>query len=388
MKTINELLSLLKEHKCEIDVKHISYKPISRRMHAMPAELTDTEKQAVAEAVVKASTTSEMKAALEAGDKLISEKQTIKFTWAQDRFCISSITGNDSRANVSILLKIPGSVELPESAPKNLPRVFGTFVWRNYAVVKDAVLNIEKLPVVLNRKAYDELTAEGAIAAPWLEGHIYEIDLGQFKMTNWTDPLNPKEYAQDQLNLVYAKASRKVLKHFSEQLEPKDALRRSRTLKEMYGEETATWLESIGITDNGYAPKTEANEPTEHYEVQELQVKAKGLTIPSVNALLKKLDGNKKLNSGDQYLKTVMDQVAEALDSLKTTEEKIEWLKSAKQENSEEIEHLSYILEAKKMAIIADGAWFEGYTKGRTAEIQHPCGYTLEVSMSVAKIYK
>lgn len=385
MKTINELLGLLKEHKCEIDVKHISYKPISRKMYTKPAELTDTEKKEVTEAVVKANTTSEMKAALEAGDKLISEKQAIKFTWAQDRFRISSITGNDSRANVSILVKIPGSVELPESAPQNLPRIFGTFIWRNYAVVKDAVLNIEKLPVVLNRKAYDKLTAEGVITAPWLEGYIYEIDLGQFKITNWTDPLNPKEYAQDQLNLIYAKASKKVLKHFSEQLEPKD---NSKTLKEMYGEEATNWLESIGITDNGYAPKTEAHEPTEYYEAKELQVKAKGLTIPSVNTLLKKLDGNKKLNSGDQYLKKVMDQVTEVLDSLKTAEEKINWLKSAKRENTEEIDHLSDILEMKKMAIIADGAWFEGYTKGQTAEIQHPCGYTLEVSTSISKIYK
>ena len=129
----------------------------------------------------------------------------------------------------------------------------------------------------------------------------------------------------------------------------------------MYGEESAKWLESMGMTDNGYAPKTERKEPTESYETRELSIKTIGMDIPSVNALLRKIESGRRLNLGDEHLRAIMGQVTEALDALNTDEEKLEWLEATMRKSSEEIDRLSSILEAKRMAIIADGAWLKSY---------------------------
>ena len=366
MMTINGLLELLRKSKCEIDVRSISCRRSPR-----PVELTDTERQALTN---------------EHG--MNESKAAIKFNWAKDRLCISSVVGNETRANISIRVKIPGTCGLPVDRPSNLPKTFETFIWRNVAIVKDGELSVERLPVALSKDAYDRLSEARVMNEPWAEDHVYEIDLTQFALTSWKGPLDPEEYAQDHLNLLYAKATRKVLRHLIEQYLPKEHLK---TIKEMYGEESATWLESIGMTDNGYAPKTERKEPTESYEVRELSIKTIGVDIPSVNALLRKIEGNKKLNAGDEYLKTVMSQVTEALNEFNTNKEKLEWLEATRRENSEEIDRLSSILEAKRMAIIADGAWFENYgpqKDGMTvALIDASCGCRLEIALKTTKTH-
>lgn len=366
--TINGLLDLLRKSKCEIDVRSISCRRSPR-----PVELTDTERQALAN-----------EAANEHG--MNESKATLKFNWAKDRLCISSVVGNETRANISILVKIPGTCELPDDRPSNLPKTFETFIWRNVAIVKDGELSVETLPVALSKDAYDMLSEAGMMNEPWAEGHVYKIDLTQFALTSWKGPLDPEEYAQDHLNLLYAKATRKVLRHLIEQYSPKEHLK---TIREMYGEESAKWLESMGMTDNGYAPKTERKEHTESYEARELSIKTIGMDIPSVNALLRKIEGNKKLNAGDEYLKTVMSQVTEALDGLKTDKEKLEWLEATMRKSSEEIDRLSSILEAKRMAIIADGAWFKSYgpqEDGITvALIETSCGCRLKIALKTTK---
>lgn len=366
MMTINGLLDLLRKSKCEIDVRSISCRRSPR-----PVELTDTERQALAN---------------EHG--MNDPKAALKFNWAKDRLCISSVVGNETKANISILMKIPGTCELPEDRPSNLPKTFETFIWRNVAIVKDGELSVETLPVALSKDAYDRLSEARVMNEPWIEGHIYKIDLTQFALTSWKGPLDPEEYAQDHLNLLYAKATRKVLRHLIEQYLPEEHLK---TIKETYGEESAAWLESIGMTDNGYAPKTERKEHTESYEARELSIKTIGMDIPSVNALLRKIDGNKKLNAGDEYLKTVMSQVTKALNELNTNEEKLEWLEATRRENSEEIDRLSSILEAKRMAIIADGAWFKNYgpqEDGITvALIDASCGCRLKIALKTTKTH-
>lgn len=362
--TINGLLDLLRKSKCEIDVRSISCRRSPR-----PVGLTDTERQALSNEC-----------------SMNEPKAALKFNWAKDRLCISSVVGNETRANISILVKIPGTCELPEDRPSNLPKAFETFIWRNVAIVKDGELSVETLPVALSKDAYDMLSEAGMMNEPWAEDHVYKIDLTQFALTSCKGPLDPEEYAQDHLNLLYAKATRKVLRHLIEQYLPEEHLK---TIREMYGEESARWLESMGMTDNGYAPKTERKEHTESYEAKELTIKTIGMDIPSVNALLRKIESGRRLNSGDEYLRAIMGQVTEALDALNTDKEKLEWLEATMRKSSEEIDRLSSILEAKRMAIIADGAWFKSYgpqEDGITiALIDASCGCRLKIALKTTK---
>ena len=78
---------------------------------------------------------------------------------------------------------------------------------------------------------------------------------------------------------------------------------RAQTLSEIYGKDAAEWLLSIGISDQGFSPKTVLTPATDRYMATELITKMKGLSsIPSFNAFKKKMDERKKLNPADQIM--------------------------------------------------------------------------------------
>lgn len=379
---ITQFLNILKSTRSPIDLRHIEYDRIGKKADIKEAELTETESNKIAEAVTDATNVQEMTKALNMGEQLIASKQ-VKFEWAQDRHSISSVVGNETRANLSIKVSIPGTVELPETRPEGLPRVFGTSTWRNYCVVRDGALNISKLPVQLTKEAHTALVGAGHKIGPWLQGHIYEIDLAQFELTDKVK-LDLSEFAGTVFTEVEEKASKKVYKHFLDALKGPE---KSKTLTELYGQEAAEWLKTIGITDQGWAPATETGGTTETYKAEELSVKVKGFAVPSVNALQKKLDASKKLNAGEQYLKKTMDTVRKELDAMSDDQKRIEHLEKLMSSTKTVLDELAEKLTDYQMAIIGKGLWFEGLTKGETA-VARMQDATIEVSVVNATIEK
>lgn len=348
---ITAFLDVLKATGAKVDLKHIAYNRITTKSVVKDAELTDKENEKIADAVVNASTTDEMAKALELGEQLIASKR-VKFEWSTDRHPIAQVTGNETRANIGIMVNIPGTVELPEGRPTSLPKVFGTFVWRNYCVVRDGELNISVLPIEITKQAHEQLTTAGVKLGPWLQGHIYEVDMAQFEMTDLVR-IEPRPYAKLLLEETYAKAVKKVLKHFMDQVKGPE---KSKTLTELYGQEAAEWLATLGITDQGYAPASEKQQPTTTYEAKVLSIKTKGLTIPSVAGLQKKLEAGKKLNPGDQYLATVYQDISDQVGRLPDDQSKITLLELKTRENKKILADVGAKLSECKMAILTPRA--------------------------------
>lgn len=297
--TVLDLLSLLKESRCKIDLGKLKYNRIGRRSEP-DKRLTDEEKKSLIEAIENAQDQSEVSAAVE---KMVAAKKEIKFNWSKKQHVIKSLTWNETRPNVSMLFQIEGTAEIGEN-DYQLPKEFKTAIWRNYTIIRDGLLNIDVLPVVLTKSAYDVLSANNVLNfdEPFVEEKLYEIDLRRMPLLNesMVEEVSAKEYFSKLYDFLTVKATKKICNAFMDEI---SAPERAQTLSEIYGKDAAEWLLSIGISDQGFSPKTVLTPATDRYMATELIAKMKGLSsIPSFNAFKKKMDEGKKLNPADQIM--------------------------------------------------------------------------------------
>jgi len=79
-------------------------------------------------------------------------------TNAKDGYPISNLVYNEDRPNISIQIRKEGTVDLSSRLPAEfkgntlgkVPEQFPSFVFRNYTIIKDGLVNVEKLPVRIN----------------------------------------------------------------------------------------------------------------------------------------------------------------------------------------------------------------------------------------------
>jgi len=191
---------------------------------------------------------------------------------------LTSLVWNENRANLSVLCRIEGTVELPENQYdiKSVP----SFQYRSYTLIKDGILNITKLPVNYTEDLYNLLLSKG-INAEIQEDYII-LDLGSLPLVNRAMVKNcsANDLARQEWELIKLQGRKKVYDYYRKALFPKE----SKSYAGTYGQEAAEWLQQNGITDyNGFAPKTTAAESTDFYMSVNLLTKVKGLSsLPKV----------------------------------------------------------------------------------------------------------
>jgi hypothetical protein len=221
----------------------------------------------------------------------------LKFTAEpmDEGYPISSLTFNENRPNVSFLVRKSGTVDLRARLPEGLkvPAQYKTHVFRNYAAIKDGLVNIEQLPVNLTSSSFETLRAklgsdykrvldvdligEGQAARAVGTLNLRELPVINRKMIK---DVSARDFFELQYKLLAAQAEQKVYNSFQKEIAPKE---RSQGLKELYGEDGAAWLKEQGITDGGFAPKSVQAESTDFYMGKELKVSLKGYSkLPSL----------------------------------------------------------------------------------------------------------
>ena len=82
-----------------------------------------------------------------------------KATPSEDGYKLESLVYNENKPNISVLVKKYGTVDLSGSKarPATIPESFPTFVYRNYAIVKDGIVNVKLLPVKASKATMDEV---------------------------------------------------------------------------------------------------------------------------------------------------------------------------------------------------------------------------------------
>jgi len=269
---------------------------------------------------------------------------------------VTNLVYNSSRPNVSLQTLITGSVELPENE-FDLKRV-PSIQWRNYAVVKDGLLNMTSLPLLMPRETYDTIKGMDGVEIDLIE----EYDDGAESTTNGVyavvtlerTPVINRAMSQsvdfnDFCDIVRRSFEVKgLLKGLKSCLTEKDG--KVEGLKDKYGEEAAKWLSDLGVRDYGFSPKVTVKDATDFYYSTELEYKVKGLSsLPSANAIQKKIDADKPLTVSEYLVKQGM---------VKGLGKGDEEVKHLIKKYTEESRHLDYELSQVVYTIVIGKTWF------------------------------
>ena len=370
--TVLEVIDDIKRVGGKLALDRLSYNRIGRQIE-MSEDLSKAETQTLAEAIASSSSVANIKAETDKALKLASERARMKFIRNSDLVRIDGFTYNETRPNISMLCHIDGKVGLPSDAPYALPSDFYTSVFRNYTIIKDGLLNINDLPIEV----------DDALKALWKskgvpmdeDGNVCVLHLRKMPLISerMVNAVSATALANDTYEWMRAKADAKVCKGFLDAIRPSE---KSATLKDKYGDECAEYLKSVGITDNGFSPKTKLAAPTDKYVGTEFAVKFKGFsTIPSYNALLKKLSSGKSLTSAESLLKPKYDEC----ESHKNDSDFADWLSAEIAKANARADALYEKIVEAKFAILVGQTWFSDLAIENPTLTSHGVAVTFEI---------
>lgn len=328
---------------CEFYPGHpeFQYNRIGRKKIAIGSTLTDSDKQRLAEA-------KNVNEANQILKELEEKKVDIEFVDINPNkgYSITDLVWNEKRANLSIRIYIEGEVILPKNK-YNIERVT-SFKYNTFTIIKDCIVNVEKLPVSYS----DELKAildkndvkyEFSLNndANSLLINTIVIDLTSLPIVNkgMVKAVSANELAKREWELIKLQGEKKVYDYYKKSLFPKT----SKSYVEMLGQEAADWLKEIGITDfNGFAPKVTSAESTDFYMSVNLETKIKGLSsIPKVEDALAKIKAGKELKISEWVMADAIKKYLAQLDS--------DMYKSLSEEQQKEV--LKTYLETKSATL-------------------------------------
>lgn len=261
---------------------------------------------------------------------LASKKDALKLVYdpAPNGYPVSTLTFNEDRPNVSILVRRPATVDIsariPDEFKGKLPEKFPVTAHRNYTLVKDGLVHLDKLPLKLSvgsRQVIKDVIAEGRAPAEAFQGLEGDgpviIDLRSLPVINrkQVKSVSAKSFFTTQYNLSKAQAAQKVYNGY---LKDKLPAKVSASFTAQYGAEAATWLKEQGITDNGFQPpKTTIAAAKDKYMGKELHVSLKGLSsLPSIKEAKEKMakaagdkTGKTKLTASVGLMKASVEEV-------------------------------------------------------------------------------
>lgn len=386
--TLLQLLKLLQtddENRVLLTNPAFKYNRIGRGRVDSNTKLTDAEQAELDALTTELSTvkkdlakTKEISAKIAA---LTNKPEPLKFVEDKDGgemgYSVSNLVFNEDRPNVSILVRKEGTVDLSSRLPDEfkgkglgkIPEHFSSFVFRNYTIVKDGLVNVSALPVRLSRETANELKTqlpEGALSD--LQGRQnhgeYLIDLTKLPVINrqMVKDASARTLFEKHWELTKARAAQKVYNSYMKEKFPG---KKSEGFSALYGEEGSKWLAEQGITDySGFGPKMVQTEASDVYMAKTLEVKLKGYsTIPSLNEF-KKQAAKGKFNGPAELMKPAVDEVEAFLasdvyngaadkDSLLQT-----WLGDKAKDVTSKVRRLLFDVAQIKFTVIIGGIWF------------------------------
>jgi hypothetical protein len=290
------------------------YNRIGRKRVAAGSILTDAEKQRLAEAKNVTEATAILK-------ELEEKKVDVKFVNSKpDRgYPLTDLVWNEERANLSIRIFIEGEVLLPKNK-FNVDKV-ASFKYNTFTLVKDGIVNVEKLPVSWTQELADLLTAKGVKFSENFNGETYlptvlTIDLNSLPVINrgMVRTISAKSLALQEWELVKLQGDKKVYDYYRKSLFPKT----SKSFLELgLTQECVDWLKEVGITDfNGFAPKVVEEESTDFYLSVNLATKIKGLSsLPKVEDVVAKIKNGASLKLNEWVMADAIKKYLTQLDS-------------------------------------------------------------------------
>jgi hypothetical protein len=341
----------------------------------------------------------EQLAALTAG-----KKEALKFVAdpAPDGYSVSLVY-NEDRPNISIKVIRQGVVDLSSRLPKEhdkVPVQFRTVQFRNYAVIKDGLVNIEELPVSVTPSTFHVLKKSMPAEAYTVESEVkgkpvtLVVNLRKLPVINrkMVKEVSAKALFQRQFELEEAKAAQKVYKGYRDEKVPK---KESASFKLLYGEAAAEWLKEQGFTDySGFSPKTVTVEATDFYMGKEMSVKIAGLSsLPKVVEVRAKVAAGKKLTTSVSLMAPYVAEVEAYLlskpykEADDPTKAFIAWVDEKAKKAIEVARKGICAIAQEKFAVIVGQCWFKEFSSLDQSSLTLPLGGSdLECKVEVREI--
>ena len=266
------------------------YNRIGRKKIAVGSTLTDADKKRLAEA-------KDVDELNKITAELAETKVDIKFvsTNPEKGYPLTDLVWNEERANLSVRIFIEGEVIVPKNK-FGIDKV-ASFKYNTFTIIKDGIVNVEKLPLNYTSELYQIIMTKG-LNAEITESTIV-LDLTSLPIVNrgMVKAVSAMSLAKQEWELVKIQGEKKVYDYYRKSLFPKT----SKSFLELgFTQEAVDWLKEIGITDfNGFAPKVTSAEATDFYMSVVLATKIKGLSsLPKVEDVVAKIKagGPLKLN--------------------------------------------------------------------------------------------
>lgn len=320
-------------------------------------------------------------------------------TKAAEGYSISNLTYNENRPNISVLVRKEGIVDLSsrKDKPKSVPTSFPTFIFRNYTVIKDGLVNVATLPMKLtadSRAEIEKLVADGDIpvGAVQVDNGIHLIHLDKLPVINalMVKETSAKALFTSQYAMLHAKGEQKVYNSFKKNL---GIEKKSEGFVDTYGEDAAAWLKEQGFTDySGFSPKSVSAESTDYYMGKELKVKLKGLS--SLPTLAKVQEGitKGKLTASAELMSSTVTEVEKYLDGKSDTDdvkaETAEWLTEKAAEATKEARRHMFNMANTKFAIVVGQTWFTEFSSldEDTLDVTMPDGKTITGTVEMKEV--
>jgi uncharacterized protein YegL len=309
---------------------------------------------------------------------------------------IADLVWNQARANLSVLVKYDGYVELPANE-HNIATKFDTFIFRNYTLIKDGIIHMYNLPVALSQDTFNALQSHGLLKGESFEvGKIYVLDFSQLPVINrkMVDSLSATDLFQNEYELVKLQAGNSYFNNLKNKLF-KNA---SQKFKEIYGEEATAWLETLGIKEGGFNPAKLVEKSGEEIVVNTLEIKIEKLSssvgAKDIESAEKKIDSGASLTPKESLIEPYIQEYKQFQKLLPATGgEKIleDWL-YAKSKNfrSHKSKLMTEISKAKFLTIVGK-SWFKEFTDRSQKEMtlnldSRDIKFTVEDDMKTVKL--
>ena len=384
--TIMHLLELLQtdsKARLLLDDPAFKYSKIGRGRIDTSADLTEAELEELHKLTDQLSKEKDVAKIKDLNAKIASftegKNEALKFvaTPQPDGYPLLKLTFNEDRPNVSVLTKKPGTIDLSKrlkDAPnKSIPASFDTYVYRNYALIKDGLVNVDTLPVRVSKDTYAKFTKEGIKdiqgRTPSSSDETVDmvVDLKALPVLNrkMVRAVSAKAFFTAQYELVKAQAAQKVFNGYTKELLPE---KKVAGLVDLYGEDGAKWLKEQGIGDGYQPPKTTTAESVDFYVGKELAVSlAKLSKLPSLKEAKEQI-AKGKLNPTGSLMADSIKRVEGFLNSDQYTKASAKetvlqaWLDGERKAAVEKTRKLIFDIAQTTFALIVGQVWFTEFS--------------------------
>ena len=305
---------------------------------------------------------------------------------------LAGMTGHASELNLSLRIAIPGSLPLPPSTkdgllrPSTLPDVFPATIFRNYALVANALPVVTDLPVTMSQATYATLTKHGVIRhkQKYEQGRIEVLQLNRVPVCNKTRGLAAADWTHLATQSLHSMRLGAMLKVFRAKLDTLDP-EGSATRPLSHTPEEYTFLAACGINNAGvFAPPTTTEPPTDVLDIRLFEVKPVGSSSVSIAEFEKMLEGKKKWTRVGEAMRSAFEVIKESLPQ--THAAAVAWLHEQIQDHTRTKRTIDMDINMRRFAAALTGSWHRTFSSDTTTIMVGSDPVTLTFRTTTKKI--